>query len=32
MKKATILVGPQASGKTTMANEMAKGKKISNYN
>ena len=27
MKKITILVGPQASGKTTRAKEMAKGKK-----
>ena len=27
MKKVTILVGPPASGKTTRANEMAKGRK-----
>jgi len=27
MKKVTILVGPKASGKTTTANEMAKGRK-----
>ena len=28
MKKVTILVGPPASGKTTKANEMAKGRKF----